>query len=222
MSYLVLSTDKVPQLDAGWNSPTWQAARTMKLENVRPESSDHHPDTALKLLYDRENLYGLFRVKDKYVRCVQNGYHDSVCRDSCVEFFVQPKSDEGYFNFEFNCGGNLHVSYIVDPTRTPAGFRKSTPLPKEDVALVPRYHSLPETIAVEISADTEWFLGFSLPYPLFEKYVGILGEIRGQQWRANAYKCADKTSHPHWLSWQPVHKLNFHLPECFGTIEFQN
>jgi hypothetical protein len=45
----------------------------------------------------------------------------------------------------------------------------------------------------------------------------------GVTWRANFYKCADKTSHPHWLTWAPVNypKPKFHLPEYFGRIEFE-
>jgi hypothetical protein len=45
----------------------------------------------------------------------------------------------------------------------------------------------------------------------------------GVTWRANFYKCADKTSHPHWLTWAHVNypKPKFHLPEYFGRIEFE-
>jgi hypothetical protein len=46
-------------------------------------------------------------------------------------------------------------------------------------------------------------------------------EIRGR-WRVNFYKCADRTSHPHWLTWAPVDSPapNFHLPDAFGIMEF--
>ena len=35
------------------------------------------------------------------------------------------------------------------------------------------------------------------------------------------FKCGDKTSHPHWASWNPVDELNFHLPRCFSEIIFE-
>ena len=42
-------------------------------------------------------------------------------------------------------------------------------------------------------------------------------------WRANFYKCADRTSHPHCLTWAPVDfpVPNFHLPRSFGVLEFE-
>ncbi|MDD3966848.1 MAG: carbohydrate-binding family 9-like protein [Candidatus Marinimicrobia bacterium] len=42
----------------------------------------------------------------------------------------------------------------------------------------------------------------------------------GSRWRANFYKCGDKTSHPHWGSWQALDILIFHQPESFGILEF--
>ncbi|WP_084088461.1 carbohydrate-binding family 9-like protein [Fodinibius roseus] len=37
------------------------------------------------------------------------------------------------------------------------------------------------------------------------------------------YKIADKTSHPHYLSWALIEhpEPHFHLPEYFGTIVFE-
>jgi hypothetical protein len=34
------------------------------------------------------------------------------------------------------------------------------------------------------------------------------------------YKCADQTSHPHWAAWSAVNTLNFHVPDCFGAVQF--
>ena len=40
--------------------------------------------------------------------------------------------------------------------------------------------------------------------------------------KANFYKCGDKLSVPHYLSWNPVttEKPDFHRPEYFGLLEF--
>jgi len=57
---------------------------------------------------------------------------------------------------------------------------------------------------------------------LFETFVGPLGAPSGQIWRANFYKCADESSHPHWGSWADIgERLDFHQPECFGEIIFE-
>jgi hypothetical protein len=140
--------------------------------------------------------------------------------DSCVEFFVRPKSGKGYFNFEFNCGGNLHSSYILDNTRTPNGFKDIDFLAKTELRQVKIYHSLPKIVDPEITKPTDWTIQFFVPFSLLEKHVGKIGFPAGQEWRANFYKCADHTSHPHWASWQPLSKRDFHMPQHFGAIKF--
>lgn len=209
-----------PELQGLWEGPAWRDAPLLEVSHFRPESSDHRPETQAKLLYDLNHLYGIFRVRDRYVRSVHQRFHDPVSQDSCVEFFVQPHGAKGYFNFEFNCGGTLHASYIVDPTRTPYGFRDFTPLSRRDSRKVAIYHSLPNVVDPERQAPLTWYLEFRISLDLLEKYCGPLEVTPGITWRANLYKCADHSSHPHWGAWSPVDALNFHCPACFGTLRF--
>jgi hypothetical protein len=80
--------------------------------------------------------------------------------------------------------------------------------------------SLPAVVDPEIDAPVDWELAFFVPTEVLEDYVGPIGPLAGQEWRANFYKCGDETSHPHWAAWSPVDELNFHLPRCFGTLRF--
>ena len=155
------------------------------------------------------------------MRCVHSGYMAPAYLDSCVEIFVQPSADKGYLNFEFNCGGSLLCFHIMDALRVPGGFKDFTPLPESDANQVTVYHSMPSRVEPEIAEPTEWYLEFSLPFSLLEKWAGPFGFVGGQEWSANLYKCGDETSHPHWASWAPLDKTNFHLPRCFGTIRFE-
>ena len=219
-NYTIRKAEKSPELDADWNSGSWKDANIADISLFRPESSEHHPETELKLLYDSKGLYGCFYVKDNYIRSVGTGYQAPVCQDSCVELFLQPKPDKGYLNFEFNCGGAILTYYITDPTRTATGFKTYRILKDSELDTIKISHSMPKTVDPEITDATEWKLSFFIPFKLLSGYVGDLGVIEGSQWRANFYKCGDKTSHPHWASWNPLTATNFHLPECFGTVEF--
>jgi hypothetical protein len=152
------------------------------------------------------------------VRCVRTQYHDEVWKDSCVEFFAQPRLDHGYFNFEFNCGGAFLCSYITNPTRTPDGFKEFVKVSAKIGQTIRARASLPQRAEPEITVPVVWTLSFFIPFSLFEHYLGPLGALTGQVWRGNFFKCADESSHPHWASWSPVDQFNFHRPNCFGAI----
>jgi len=204
-----------------WDGRQWATAETLEIEHFRPESSDHRPRTFARVLYDDTGIHGLFCVEDRYVVCKRTEYLEPVWKDSCVEFFAEPKPESGHFNFEFNCGGALLCSHIINPARVPGGFKDFTRLPPAVGRTIRTASSLPRKVDPEVTEPTTWFLRFFIPFSVFEDYVGSLGPVSGQTWRGNFYKCADESSHPHWAAWSPVDELNFHMPRCFGTIRFE-
>ena len=123
-------------------------------------------------------------------------------------------------NFEFNCGGALLLYHITDHQRLGDGFVAYTKTSVADGEQVRRRTSLPPIIEPEQVGPTNWIVQFRIPFALIEKYTGPLGDISGAHWRANFYKCGDRTSHPHWGSWSPVARFDFHQPACFGEIIF--
>jgi hypothetical protein len=218
--YTIVSTDHGNDPCGEWGGRLWRDVAAAQVDQFRPESSDHRPRTAAKMLYNAAGLHGIFRVEDRFVRCVHTHYGDQVCNDSCVEFFVQPNPQGGYFNFEFNCGGTLKASYITDPVRTPQGFRKSTPLTRQKALAIGVFHSLPQRVDPELAGPHTWVLAFFIPFTIIAHYCEFIPNLRGQTWRANFYKCGDMTSHPHWAAWSAVDERNFHLPRCFGELAF--
>ena len=220
MNYPIQFAAVPPALSAEWSDPAWSQAGALEIEHFRPESSDHRPATSARVLYDANGLWGMFRVRDRYVQCLRTQYHDEVWKDSCVEFFAQPKPECGYFNFEFNCGGAFLCCYITNPERGPAGFKEYVKVPAELGRAIRVKASLPPRVEPEVPTPLTWTLSFFIPFALMEHYVGSLGERPGQVWRGNFFKCAEENSHPHWASWSPVDEFNFHLPKCFGTLTF--
>ncbi len=204
-----------------WEDDAWRQAPALSVAHFRPESSDHRPRTRAKLLWDAYHIYGIFKVADRFIRSVHTAFQTPVCRDSCVEFFVQPRPDKGYFNFEFNCGGALLTSYITDPRRTADGFAAWQALTPEEGRRIVVQSSLPRRVEPEITEARTWQLAFRIPLEVMASYTGPLHLAAGDVWRANFYKCGDETSHPHWAAWHPVDALNFHLPHCFGRLRFE-
>jgi hypothetical protein len=208
-------------LDAPWESGLWQQAEEARIDRFHAASSSHRPVARARLLYDAANLYLRYRVDDCYVVARHAQFQDPVWRDSCVEFFVQPKPSRGYFNFEINCGGTLLAYYIEDPTRTPQGFARFTRLAGEHCDRIRIAHSLPSIVMPELEGPIVWHIACRIPLAVLECYAGPLYPLAGQAWRGNFYKCADDSSHPHWASWAPIgEELNFHQPECFAPLRF--
>jgi len=216
--YIVRKTTTPPSLDGAFTAGPWGHAEEGVIERFHPKSSEHHPDTRFRMLHDGTHLYTRFQVRDRYVRSVQTVYQGMVCSDSCVEFFLRPRQDRGYFNFEINAGGTLLLYYIENAERVPGGYRVFQPVAESWGRQVRIVSSLPAVIDPEIAKPTTWSIGAAVPLALFEAYTGSLGMLSGQTWRGNFYKCGDKTSHPHWGHWSPISELNFHLPECFGEV----
>jgi hypothetical protein len=211
-----------PPLNGQWDSPHWAAAPPLDIAHFHPRSSDHRPRVQARLLHSGEALHVLFRVEDRYVRAACTQYGEKVCRDSCVEIFLQPRPEAGYLNFETNCGGTMLIWYVTDATPVPGGLKASNEVPPDAARTIGVFHSLPRHVPRERAEPTEWRLGLAIPFDLLERYVGPLGDLRGQRWRANLFKCADDTSHPHWASWSPIGpELNFHQPRHFGELTFR-
>jgi hypothetical protein len=82
MQYEIRMAHRKPNLIKGWSDPLWAQATPLEIAYFRPESSEHRPQTEATTIYDQEGLYGLYKVQDRYVRCVHQGYLAPVWRDS--------------------------------------------------------------------------------------------------------------------------------------------
>lgn len=221
LAYGVKKIADVSSLKGGWGGHGWSCADELRIDRFHPESSGHRPVAKARLLYDDGCLHVVFKVEDRYVRCVRTRYQDITSKDSCVELFIRPKPGKGYFAFEMNCGGTLLFHYITNPERAPGGFKEFVRIPWEDGKAVAIAHSAPSIVDPERQEPLTWTLELSVPFALLEKYVGPLGALEGQTWDGNLFKCADESSHPHWASWNPIgDELNFHVPRHFGKLRF--
>ena len=170
--------------------------------------------------YDNLAIYVIFRVEDKYVKAVHSNHQDPVYTDSCVEFFFSPddNSNEGYFNLEMNCGGTMLFHHQTEP-RT-----NQVHIADEDIQQIEVASTLPPIVDPEIQEETIWSVEYRIPFSVLARYRDFPIPEKGTIWRANLYKCADATSHPHWLTWAFIDlpSPNFHQPDFFGYLDFQD
>jgi hypothetical protein len=222
MEYVIRRAPHRPTLGGNNDDNAWKYADVASVNAFHPLSSLHRPHTRAKILYDDAGLFVRFTVQDNFVRCTRTEHQSITSKDSCVELYVQPKADKGYFNFEMSAIGTMLLFYVTDPTRCARGiFKGKEVVPMSVLSEVKIHHSLPRHVPVEIAEPLEWIVEYFVPNSVFERYVGALGNPEQRFWRGNFFKCADESSHPHWASWNPIgEELNFHDPGYFGSMRF--
>jgi len=217
--YKVAKLNSPIVIDADWNKTAWQGVDSIKLENRMGDLPDFIPITHVKMLYDDLNVYVIFKVQDRFVRIVTNKINGPVWEDACAEFFFSPDmaAPLKYFNLETTGGGTPLMCYNTFPLELQ--YLDTTDIKEIEIA-----HSLPELVPNEITDSITWTLEYKVPLALLEKYANVSRPAPGINWMANFYKCASNNSNPHYFTWAKVvsPRPNFHLPEYFGKLVFEN
>jgi len=206
-------------IDANWNKSQWEGVDSIEIDNILGALPKFKPITYVKMLYDDQNIYVIFIVQDRFVRCVTNEINGPVWEDACVEFFFSPDmtAPEKYFNLEVTGGGTPLLCYNTYP-------RELIYLDTTDIKEIEIAHSLPELILNEIADSVTWTVEYKVPLTLLEKYAKISRPVPGVIWMVNFYKTASSTSNPHYFSWAKIINPvpDFHLPQFFGELKFEN
>lgn len=217
--YKVAMAEKPMMIDANWDKNEWKKAVPADIVNYMGVIPGFKPEAQVKMMYDKDNIYLIFRVKDRNVRCMTNKINGPVWQDSAVEFFFAPDGDAPlrYFNLETNCGGTPLLHYIVIPGRG------SERLTEEEIKQIEIAHSLPEITDPEIKEPVTWTLEYRIPLSLLGKYSKVSHPSKGVEWRANFYKIAENSSNPHYITWSKIDKPkpDFHVPQSFGRLIFE-
>ena len=174
-----------------------------------PEKCPSRPLASFVAAYSSTGIYVDFLVRCNYLRAENYTDQSPVSEDSCVEFFIDPKGDGEYWNFEFNCIGTINASRRFE---RPNPTRLST----EQLSEIKRYSSCGTRPFCEMEGLFTWNLLIFIPFSL----IGLDPDNLPEKISGNFYKCASATSEPHYLSWNPIltPTPDFHQPQFFGDI----
>lgn len=176
------------------------------------EEFPYAPLTVFAVAHSGTHIYLDFFVRCNYLRAVNYTNNSDVYQDSCVEFFIAPEGRKPYYNFEFNCIGTMYASRRYDREHFEL-------LSDEQLAKVRRQASCGTRPFEEVEGMFSWNIIVAIPLEL----IGV--EFKGKPitLMGNIYKCADATSHPHFLSWAPIDTPHpdFHRPEFFAPITLE-
>lgn len=185
-----------------------------KIDVVNWKDFPYVPNVEFRVAHTGDRLLIHYRVTEASVRAVAVQDDGRVWEDACCEFFVQPAEEGNYYNFECNCAGKLLLHGGVKGDRPSA--------PEQILKHVQRWASLGVEPFEERIGKCHWELALIIPVSALFRHD--IKDFSGKVMRANFYKCGDLLQTPHFLSWNPIQlpKPQFHCPEFFGKIEFEN
>lgn len=194
-------------LDHGFPTDAdWQNTQPITFQSDwQGENDDPQRRTEIRLLWLPETLFIRFwcnyRTLTMFDDADQDGYRDGLWDRDVAEAFLQPDRFRSRYYKEFEVAPNgLWIDLSLHPEgrqRLNSGFRRIAAVDLDE-------HIWMAQLAIPIASVTANF-------------------DPSQQWRANFYRC-EGTEPGRWYSaWRPTYspQPNFHVPESFGIIRFE-
>ncbi len=172
------------------------------------------PQVSFKIAHNGTHLFLQYMVEEDEILAKTEEDNGPVWTDSCVEFFISLGQSAYYYNLESSCIGKILFAH-----RT--GREDAVHATKDIMHLIKRYPSLGNKPFDKKKGNFEWNLLLVIPAEAF--WQSNIKSFCGLEARANAYKCGDNLSVPHFLTWKPIENIspNFHLPRFFHDLKFE-
>jgi hypothetical protein len=173
----------------------------------------YKPEVSASVEYSNHEIFIKYYVSEKYFKAEMTETNQRVFEDSCVEFFVSPEGDGIYYNLEFNAIGTCLMG-------SGTSRENSTLVRPEIVSKIRRLTSMGNSPVNEKTGGISWTITLAIPFEVL--FHHSIRDLKGKTFRANFYKCGDKLTQPHYLTWNPVdtEKPDFHQPSYFGLLRF--
>lgn len=184
------------------------------VEQINWSGFSYRPEVKLRIAHSGDHILLKFYVREKNIGAKASAINGDVYKDSCVEFFISPRDDGNYYNFEFSCIGVPLVGYGN-------GRHNRQRLPVETIRNITIRSSLGTEPFPERHGDFSWELFVQIPVSCF--IHDHIEKLSGLSSSGNFYKCGDDLAEPHFVTWNPIktEKPDYHRPEFFGKIQFE-
>jgi len=190
-----------------------ELGRGHRIDRINWEAFNYKPEVRFNIAYSAGEIYIKYYVKEKSAKAEKSRNNEMVCEDSCVEFFVSPSDDGIYYNIEANPIGTILLG-------SGHGRHDSSRAEDKVIDQIRRLTTMGNQPFSEIKGDIRWSLTLAIPVKTFFRHD--INTLKGRSFRANFYKCGDKLSLPHYITWNTVKtpKPDYHRPEYFGILKF--
>ena len=207
-------------LDGKLDEPSWQLADDTGCFVLYSGEADEQKSTNARMVWDDRFLYVAFECKDTDIYATFTERDDPLYSQDVVELFVENKaSTEGhYFEYEFSPTGVLFDLYLTAPFKGDKTFSSKNLAAGAQIV---------GTLNDPSDEDTGYTVEVAIPFEdIYQKAGARPGN--GEPMRLNLYRIDYSTpkelgkpgENARFLTWSPTTKINFHMPQRFGTVKF--
>lgn len=184
------------------------------IDEVNWKGFDYKPEVSFTIGYTDNEILLKYYISEDYFKAEMTKTNQMVCEDSCVEFFLSPANDGIYYNLEFN---GIGTCLMGSGTCRENSIRADTAI----VSKIRRKTSAGNNPVPEVKGRFTWTITIALPVEIF--FHHRIGKLKGKSFMVNFYKCGDRLSAPHYLTWNRIATKNpdYHQPRFFGMLTFK-
>ena len=192
--------------------------------------------TRVKMLWNNHYLYILAELEEPNIWCYYKTHDQIVFHENDFEIFIDPDCDkENYFEFELNARNTLFDLFLpksynnggrADIGWDARGFKSAV--------------SIDGTLNNPNDTDKKWTVEIAIPFECLENKGKIPYPTVGSVWKIDFSRVEWNTinvnglyrkvinprtgsfqSENNWV-WNAIGKINMHIPEKWGTLQFSN
>jgi hypothetical protein len=213
MRTMVPYTEKAPIIDGDFErEEAWRVAA--QLAHFRQTMSGMRVKgaTAVRLMWDDENLYVAMRANDDYLMSQYREHDDELWHEDAFEIFLDPEGDaRDYYELQVNPAGVVFDAFL------PA-YRKNQNEWTSNVIVQVR---LQGDLNKEDGDDRAWLAELAIPFSALKKQDSMPPKS-GDTWRANFFRIDKMEKDKHYSAWSPPLRGDFHALDKFGHLTFIN
>jgi hypothetical protein len=231
-SYVIGYTSTPPVIDGEIDDQVWKAAVwTDEFRDIEGELSDRplpYYETRAKMLWDKNYLYIAAQLEDKHVWANLAKHDEIVYNDNDFEVFIDPKNcGHRYFELEINALNTIFDLFLIRPYHAGNGLLISW-----DIKDLKHAVKINGTLNDPSDEDKGWTVELAIPFKSIDatpqdSSIWRLGfsrvewdtEISDRKYVKKKDAAGKNLPENNWV-WSPQGKIDMHLPERWGYIQF--
>lgn len=241
-TYVCGRADSPPHIDGIGDDKVWKEARELSpLRDIEGAAIPH--ECRIKMAWDATHLYIFADMDEKHLWATQTEHDSVIYRDPDFEVFIDPDGDGlNYIELEINALNTTWDLFIPRP------YRFNSPYILHDWEIPGLKHAVHRRGTLNDASDTDagWSVELAIPWSSITGHANqprhgtapetgssmrfnfsrVNWQVRPDASAPCGYaKLTDESGNPLPESnhvWAPTGKINIHLPEHWGRVEFSS